>query len=132
MFSEYCCIFGVSVVDKAYRDFTPGISHVVYDNKVSLGAIIGINKKVFWFVFIKLDRKYYAPNIPRFSPADAEALAQEHKHRKLTEEVEFRHLWDTRVRCTVVALEEGVMRRWFNERTVLLGDSAHKVREMRK
>jgi len=82
---------------------------------------------VFWFLFIKLDSKHYAPNIPRFKPSDAENMAVLHKDRKLTEQVVFSDLWTTRVRCTIVALEEGVVGKWHSERTVLLGDSAHKV-----
>jgi hypothetical protein len=125
-------MFGISVLNEPYKGFQPGVSHVVYDKDVSLGAITGINNKAFWFLFIKLDEKYHAPNIPRYSPEDQEAMAQEHRDRKLTEEVAFHQLWDTRVKCTVVALEEGVMDTWFNERTVLVGDSAHTVSKVQR
>jgi FAD dependent monooxygenase len=131
LFSEYCCIFGISIVTESYDGFSPGVSNIVYDQDIALGAIIGLNGKVFWFIFIKMDKKYYVPNIPRFTPADADALAEKHKHRKMSKDVTFDDMWRTRTRCTLVALEEGVTETWFNDRTVLLGDSAHKVSGMR-
>lgn len=127
MFSEYCCIFGVSTVTEKYDGFGPGTSNIVYDQDIALGAIIGIDGKVFWFVFIKMDQKYYAPNIPRFTAADAEALAAKHAHRKMSRDATFGDVWRTRSKTTLVALEEGVTGTWFNDRTVLVGDSAHKV-----
>lgn len=125
-------MFGISIVTELYDGFSPGVSNIVYDQDIALGAIIGINGKVFWFVFIKMEKKYYSPNIPRFTAADADTLAEKHKHRKITRDATFDDLWQTRSRCTLVALEEGVTGCWFNNRTVLLGDSAHKVSRVQR
>lgn len=114
-------------MSKPQDGFTPGITHVIYDRDLALGAIVGIKGKVFWFIFIKMEMKYHAPNIPRFTKADQERMANEHKHRKMTTDVTFGDLWEARSKTTLVSLEEGVSAKWFDGRTVLVGDSAHKV-----
>jgi 2-polyprenyl-6-methoxyphenol hydroxylase-like FAD-dependent oxidoreductase len=39
----------------------------------------------------------------------------------------MRDLWDTRIKCSMAALEEVVFETLFEDRVVLLGDAAHKA-----
>lgn len=46
---------------------------------------------------------------------------------RATERTSMKDLWDKRTKFAMVSLEEVVFVEWQNERTVLVGDSAHKV-----
>ncbi|KAK8044296.1 FAD-dependent monooxygenase [Apiospora rasikravindrae] len=84
---------------------------------------------IYFFLFIKMPHgqvsKY--PNRLRFTEADAEAEAARFLDCPVSETLVFGDVWKTRTRGVLVALDEGVLSHWFLGRTVLCGDSAHKV-----
>ncbi|KAK0630904.1 hypothetical protein B0T17DRAFT_590262 [Bombardia bombarda] len=69
------------------------------------------------------------PDRPRYTDADAELLAAELADRPLSAAtgITFGDIWHSRTRGHLVSLEEGVLSTWFHGRTVLCGDSAHKM-----
>jgi FAD dependent monooxygenase len=75
----------------------------------------------------KYDKKYYTPNIPRFSQADLEKSVLKNSDIKITEHTTLGDMWKHRSKTTMVSLEEVCFNRWYNDRLVLLGDAVHKV-----
>ncbi|GKT65225.1 FAD binding domain-containing protein [Colletotrichum tofieldiae] len=67
------------------------------------------------------------PDRTHYTAADAEAKAAELAAYPVSDELVFGDIWRSRVRGHLVSLEEGILSRWFHGRTVLAGDSAHKV-----
>jgi len=117
-------MFGIS---QGVEEPTPGDLNLVYGKDVSFLVIAGKNQRIFWFVFKKMDQKYHVPNIPRFSKEDAERQANDQLHRKITDNVLFKDIWNKRVSCTLVPLEEALFKTWAFGRFACLGESVHKV-----
>lgn len=67
------------------------------------------------------------PDRAHYTAADAEAKAAELAAYPVSDEIVFGDIWKSRIRGHLVSLEEGILSRWFHGRTVLAGDSAHKV-----
>ncbi|EXJ91487.1 hypothetical protein A1O3_00035 [Capronia epimyces CBS 606.96] len=127
MTCEYACAFGVSIYESDDPDFIPGHAHLTYNEKISSIVILSTRNKIFWFLIFKHDKKYVAPNIPRYSTKDAEAAIKAHAGWQVTETTTIQKLWDHKTKFTMVSLEEVVFERWHQDRLVLLGDSAFKV-----
>ncbi|KAL7268907.1 hypothetical protein RUND412_008446 [Rhizina undulata] len=124
MFSEYCCIFGIST---ATNDLKAGSADTIYNDKFSFLTATGVSARLYWFLFVKMDKKYHAPNIPRFTKADCEQMARKYFKFKITETTTFEDCWNNRIAATLTALEEHVFSRWHFGRMVFMGDAAHKV-----
>ncbi|KAF2494655.1 FAD/NAD(P)-binding domain-containing protein, partial [Lophium mytilinum] len=127
MFSDYSCTFGVSIFESDDPELRPGVSHINYGEKQSHICIISTRNRKFWFLILKHDKRYYAPNIPRYTAADLEASVLKHSGVRVTEHSTLGDLWKHRSKCTMVCLEEAMFDRWSHDRLVLLGDSVHKV-----
>ncbi|OCK78222.1 FAD/NAD(P)-binding domain-containing protein [Lepidopterella palustris CBS 459.81] len=127
MFSEYACAFGVSIYDSPDEDLKPGYSHINYEEQRSHICIVSTRKRKFWFLIVKHDKRYYTPNIPRFTPADTEAIIHKNSDIRVTERTTLGDLWKHRSKCSMVSLEEVMFNRWYEDRLVLLGDAVHKV-----
>ncbi|KAJ5738611.1 monooxygenase [Penicillium malachiteum] len=69
MTSEYDCVFGISdpvpglIPRQSYRTFGEGYLSLV---------IVSKGSRVYWFFFTKMDRKYFAHEISRFSQQDVQ------------------------------------------------------------
>ncbi|PVH96077.1 FAD/NAD(P)-binding domain-containing protein [Periconia macrospinosa] len=126
LFAEYKCLFGISAsidgmeVGENYKTFAKDVSTLSY---------IGMIGRVFWFVFVKMDKVYYTPNIPRFTTADADALVEEVGSLAIREKrrVTVRDLYRERISGNLVALEEAEYDHWSWGRLVCLGDAIHKM-----
>jgi hypothetical protein len=122
--AEYKLLFGISKP-------IPGLPHdpdqsVV--NKNFCFLIIPCSRGRFgWFIFAKLDRKVYAPNIPRYTQKDAEAMVQPYLDFSITERVLFRDVWDNRIVSGLAPQEEYLAERWTWNRIVCIGDAIRKV-----
>ncbi|KAK7932132.1 FAD-dependent monooxygenase [Apiospora marii] len=83
----------------------------------------------FSFLFLtQPDHLYFSyPNRLRFTDADADAVAARVLDCPVSETLVFGDIWKARKRGQLIALEEGVLSHWSLGRTVLCGDSAHKV-----
>jgi 2-polyprenyl-6-methoxyphenol hydroxylase-like FAD-dependent oxidoreductase len=81
--------------------------------------------RVFWFLYVKLGKQ--ATSRTRYTTCDAETLAQQYLDQPITPELNFESLWENRIRFTLTDLEQGVQKQWYEGRTVLVGDAAHKM-----
>jgi 2-polyprenyl-6-methoxyphenol hydroxylase-like FAD-dependent oxidoreductase len=120
----YRCLFGISVDVENWPDddqtFTNG-------RGASFLVASGPYKRVYWFCFARLPEKRCGKEIPRYTKEDEARFVEEHGHRAITESVTFGDIYTKRISSTLTPLHEVVFDRWGFERTVLIGDSAHKV-----
>jgi FAD dependent monooxygenase len=127
MFADYYCAFGVSNFITDDPAIIPGDGQITYDEKVSSVVVSSTRNRSFWFLIIKFDDRKKYPNIPRFTTEEAEREVTKYLDKQITEKTKMRDLWDTRIKCSMAALEEVVFETWFEDRVVLLGDAAHKA-----
>ena len=84
-------------------------------------------RRCFYFVFQRVKEPWTRYNRPRYTQEDADKMAADVADMPVSETMVFGELWRKRWRGAVVDIEEGVLNRWFYGRTVLVGDTAHKV-----
>lgn len=84
-------------------------------------------KRCFYFVFQRVREPWKRYNRPRYTQEDAEKMAADVANIPVSETIVFGELWRKRWRGAVIDIEEGILNRWFYGRTVLVGDTAHKV-----
>jgi hypothetical protein len=125
--SEYNCIFSVSRNDSENQFLPDAMVHNVYYDDYSAIAASGVQGLVFWLLFIKNSELTRTSNCPRFTDDDAEAFIQKYGSSLVGPGYTVKDLWDARVKATMVALEEGVIKQWSHKRVVLMGNSVHKV-----
>lgn len=124
--AEYRCLFGIS---DPVSGLEPGSYDVTHSREVSTLVITGKGGKVYWFVFARLARVYRGPDIPRFTPQDAEQLAMAYQHLPIRprSSVILLDIWKARLQATLTALEEADFAHWTQGRIVCVGDSIHKM-----
>lgn len=83
--------------------------------------------RIGWFFFKKMDKKVYAPNIPRFTQKDAEEMVQPYLDYSITDRVLFREVWENRIVSGLVPIEEYLAERWTWDRIVCVGDAIRKT-----
>lgn len=120
---EFCCVFGIS---SSVTDLKPGEQITKMNSGYSILAVGARDKRAFWFVVKKLDRKYYS-HFPRFSSNDADIICEDMQSDILRSGITFSKLWERREFCSVTGLEEGLYRTCHFDRIVCLGDSTIKV-----
>ncbi|KAI4086322.1 MAG: hypothetical protein LQ344_007645 [Seirophora lacunosa] len=84
-------------------------------------------KRCFYFVFQRVREPWKRYNRPRYTQEDAEKMAADVANIPVSETIVFGELWRKRWRGAVIDIEEGILNRWFYGRTVLVGDTAHKI-----
>jgi FAD dependent monooxygenase len=124
---EYSCVFGIS---SPIKGLEMGDQVNAFFDRLTIITIHGKDSRVFWFVIQKLDRKYTYPNSPRFTDADAAAMAEKLKDVRFYKDITFGQVWTNKEVASMTALEETVFQTWHHGRMALLGDSVHKVREV--
>lgn len=102
--------------------------HCVSNDKFSF-LILCQPDTIYFVAHCKLPggRQTRWPNRERYTQADIDELATKLADYPLSESLLFGELWKKRTRAHLVSLEEGVLEHWFFGRTVLAGDSVHKV-----
>ncbi|KAH1656598.1 orotidine-5'-phosphate decarboxylase [Aspergillus fumigatus] len=124
---DYACIFGIS---SPVDQLEPGEQITCYNDGWSILSVIGQNGRVFWFLFIKLDKESVydgsRKNGPRFSPADARAHCERLAHEPVWNGVKFGHVWAQCEVFQMTPLEEGLFSKWYWRNIVCIGDSMHK------
>lgn len=90
--------------------------------------MVGQNSRTYWFLFLKLGRKYAYGEAPRFSAQDAMKRCEALRSEPFWKDVSFGDLWSRRETFNMTNLEEYVLDNWHWGRIVCLGDSVHKVR----
>ena len=82
--------------------------------------------QTFFFAFTKVpERNLFSA--PRYTDADAEAVATRVADRPVAETVLFGELWKNRTRGCLVDVEQGVLDHWHFGRIVLVGDAVAKI-----
>ncbi|XXH02442.1 hypothetical protein Hte_008817 [Hypoxylon texense] len=119
----YQCSFGIAhdVEQWAKHDtcFTAGDD---YSFLVSSGA----GNRVYWFFTVRLPEAKYGKDIPRYTKEDDERFLKKYAHLKIKENLTFGQLSAKRTSSTLTPLHEVVIKKWFYNRMVLMGDSCHK------
>ncbi|KAI4279288.1 MAG: hypothetical protein L6R38_005070 [Xanthoria sp. 2 TBL-2021] len=99
---------------------------VVYNKGYSF--LLGTQpRRCFYFVFQRVKEPWTRYNRPRYSQEDAGKMAADVADMPVSETMAFGELWRRHWRGAVVDIEEGVLSRWHYGRTVLVGDTAHKI-----
>ncbi|KAL0253203.1 hypothetical protein SLS55_010175 [Diplodia seriata] len=122
MSCDYGCIFGIS---RPVEGIDPHSIHTVLNKDHSHLVIAGPGARVYFFLFVKLNRTYH-PDIPRFTKEDEEALARKYQDDPITETVRFRDIYKGRTASVLTALPEYVFKKWHFGRIITIGDAAHK------
>ena len=78
-------------------------------------------------LFPETAREMQGTHIPRFTEQDAIDSAENVLDAFVTDTVTFGELWRNRKTAIKVPMEETVFKKWHYGRTVIIGDSAHKV-----
>ncbi|KAI9785103.1 MAG: hypothetical protein M1816_000514 [Peltula sp. TS41687] len=123
MVATYECLIGIAPMQ-------PGLGKVdmtcVCNNGFSF-LFLTQPDSIFFAVHCKTPRGHRWPSRVRYNEADAEALAAKLAEYPVSDSLVFGEIWRSRTRGVLVSLEEGVLDHWFFGRTVLAGDSVHKV-----
>ncbi|KAL9030775.1 MAG: hypothetical protein Q9196_001125 [Gyalolechia fulgens] len=99
---------------------------VVYNHGYSF--LLGTQpRRCFYFVFQRVKKPWTRYSRPHYTQQDAEEMAASVADMPISETMVFGELWKKRWRGSVVDIEEGVLSRWHYGRTVLVGDTAHKI-----
>ena len=122
--AEYNCIYGMGTQVKG--DLKAGWYHRTYAHDLSTMIFVGTDGILYWFLFSKLDKRYYGDDIPKYTLADAEVTAQAFFDIKLPHSTTYRDLWKTRTMVNMTSIEEAQNEHWTNGRIVCIGDSIHK------
>ncbi|KAM5373916.1 hypothetical protein ACJZ2D_006745 [Fusarium nematophilum] len=120
---DYKCIFGISRPTPALTD--PSVQYVV-NNNFSYLVITGPGGRIYWFLFVKLARTLYGDDVPRYTKADEATLAAEHASDRITPEITFGELYESRTSAVLTSLYEHAFDKWHYQRAFTVGDSAHK------
>jgi 2-polyprenyl-6-methoxyphenol hydroxylase-like FAD-dependent oxidoreductase len=121
---HYKCSFGIAKEvegwPKSEQCFTLGRGK-------SFLVASGPENRCYWFLFVKLPEPLYGKNIPRYSREDEAQFIKENGSLQITEELTFAQVFAKRETSALTALHEVTYDKWFLDRMLLIGDSAHKV-----
>lgn len=126
--AEYSCIFGLGdAVDGPVRI---GDTHRTYTKDYSTLSFVGRGGRLYWFLFAKLDKRYYGKAIPKFTKAQMEEAAKAFFKIPMTDAIKYEQVWERRTIANMTCVEEAQNNHWTSGRFVCLGDSVHKVRSI--
>jgi FAD dependent monooxygenase len=127
LFSEYDAMFGVSKMKGHHEDYgmAAAETNIVFGHGVTK-LFFQQQGEQLWAVIFK-DKYNQPPKRLKATDDDMEAVAKRFADVQLNEHIQFRDLWETRTRAGLLTIEEGVLSQWHAGRTILVGDSAHKV-----
>ncbi|KJZ71109.1 hypothetical protein HIM_09528 [Hirsutella minnesotensis 3608] len=121
---DYACVYGIS---SGVPGVQGGIQLSLLDNGVTIHVFNGKNRKVYWFVIVKTDRRYAYTDRPRFTTDDARKVCDDLKLKKLDDSVGFGDIWANCDAFTMTPLEEGWFNIWHFGRMVCIGDAVRKI-----
>lgn len=85
---------------------------------------------IYWFAFFKNAKRTQGRDIPRYTDEDKEKAIARFGDDVLQPGITLRDLYEHRTHAVLVPLEEYVMGKCYHRRTILIGDSLHKVRSL--
>ncbi|KAL4797993.1 FAD/NAD(P)-binding domain-containing protein [Aspergillus venezuelensis] len=124
MIANYSCVFGISTPTPGLE---PGIGHRTFTEGWSFLESTSKEGRVYWFLFKKLDRKYFAHEIPRFDQANIDQYVEPFLEKPISNIVSFRDIYTRAISTTLVPLEEACHKHWAIDRWACIGDSVHKM-----
>lgn len=142
--AEYNCIFGLGNPVKG--EVQVGHSHRSYARDQSTLSFVGTGGILYWFLFSKLDKRYYGKDMPRYTKEDAVEAAKAFYDIHMTDQIKFDEVFEQRTFVNMscvgelqiqtawlelcanwVETEESQNEHWTSDRIVCIGDSVHKV-----
>lgn len=127
-YCAYKCIFGIS---SPIERMAHGCAHNIMNQNYSYLVITGPGGRIYWFLFIKLARRTYGDDIPKYTKADEQTLAKEHALDPIIPGVTFKDLYEHKISSVLTPLHEYTLSKWHLGRSFLVGDSSHKVSQTR-
>ena len=126
--AQFSCIFGLGnpVRGKA----TVGECHRTYSKGHSSLSFVGRGGMLYWFLFSRLDKRYFGKEIPRFTKPQMEEAAEAFYDIHMTESIKFAEVWEQRTFANMCSVEESSNEHWTSDRFVCIGDSIHKVLQL--
>ncbi|KAF7585433.1 hypothetical protein BBP40_010953, partial [Aspergillus hancockii] len=100
---EYACIFGISSPNP---HLNPGQQISCYNDGWSVLSVVGKKGRTFWFLFIKLEKRYVYGAAPRFVPKDASFHCERLSEEPFWGGVKFGDVWERREVFDMTPLEE--------------------------
>lgn len=120
----YQCSFGIARNvdgwDAGEQCFTNGRGK-------SFLVVAGPGDRCYWFLFVRLPQIKYGKQITRYTKEDEARFVEEHSRLKIKEGLVFGQVYAKRLTSVLTPLHEVVYKKWFFDRVLLVGDSAHKV-----
>lgn len=86
---------------------------------------------LYWFLFSKLDKRYFGKDIPKYTTIDMEEAAKAFYNIHMTDIIKFDKVWEQRTFANMTCIEESQNEHWTGGRFVCLGDAIHKVYQFR-
>ncbi|KAI1824881.1 FAD/NAD(P)-binding domain-containing protein [Xylaria intraflava] len=119
----YQCCFGISQDIEGWPQseqcFTSNLGK-------SFLLVSGPNNRCYWFLFVKYPEPKYGKDIPRYTEEDTTKFIDKYRGLMVRDNLTFGQVVDKSVETFLSPLHEVVFKQWFSDRTLLIGDSAHK------
>ncbi|KAL5328898.1 hypothetical protein ACEPPN_002407 [Leptodophora sp. 'Broadleaf-Isolate-01'] len=122
--AEYNCIFGLG---KPISGVIPGQTHRTYAEGHSTLSFVGEGGRMYWFLFSKLDKRYFGKDIPKYTLTDMNKAVKPFLKLHMTESITYDQIWETRTFTNMTCVEESKNENWTADRFVCLGDAVHKM-----
>ncbi|BCS03115.1 uncharacterized protein AKAW2_61379S [Aspergillus luchuensis] len=122
--AQYSAVFGIS---KPTPGMKIGHCNRTFAHGFSFFNAVGRNGQIFWFVFRDMGKVYGEKDIPRLDQSKIEDDMAPFFNKYVAEGVRFRDIFENRVRCSHVPIEEGFLNQWVWKRYACIGDSVHKT-----
>ncbi|KAF3002124.1 hypothetical protein E8E14_000136 [Neopestalotiopsis sp. 37M] len=119
----YRCSFGIAQHVPGYAN---GELNRNWGEDWSGLIISGPEDRVYWFIFDRLPKPRYGSDIPKYTKEDEAKFVKKFWDMSITDKVTFGQIYSKKLTSTLTPLHEMVWEKWFFERIILLGDSAHK------
>ncbi|PLB53719.1 FAD/NAD(P)-binding domain-containing protein [Aspergillus steynii IBT 23096] len=121
---NYACVFGIS---SPISKWPTGHQVVAFGQGKAIMTVSGPDRRLFWFIVLKLKTPRQHGKRPQFSRQDAEAECEKAAEVWVTKGVQFEEVWRNREIFSATLLEEALLPRWHWGRVVCIGDSVHKA-----
>ncbi|KAJ5579532.1 uncharacterized protein N7459_005517 [Penicillium hispanicum] len=117
-------LFGISRAPKAWRQ-DEALQNFRQGRCYLIGG--GPDEMLYWVVMFQNGHKTQGQSIPRYTREDCDRFAARCENDLVRPGVRFGEIYRQRRQSALVPLEEGILKRCFYKRLVLVGDSWHKM-----
>jgi FAD dependent monooxygenase len=124
LFTEFKGIYGVSDL-ASLPSLGPAEMHICFGQDTT--KLIFTQPGVAMWAIMYKDEYSQPPERYRPDAKQREDVANRFMDLRITDKIAFKDLWESKSRCGILNIEEGVLDKWHAGRIVLVGDSAHKV-----